>query len=67
MPSRSDKQRKLAENIRTNAERATRMECQKQGIGRLNPRALAIYKKFYEEFRKSALEIEEKQLHEVWN
>lgn len=67
MSSRSDKETKLKKNVEASAERATRNECIKMGIGRQNPKAREIYNKFRQEFEESAKRVDRTKLHEVWN
>ena len=67
MSSRSDKEKKLKNNVDASAERATRCECQKLGIGRQSDRARKIHANFQKEFQKSAYRIDKTKLHEVWN
>jgi len=67
MSSRADKETRLKHNVITNAERATRCDCQKYRIGRQSPQAREIYSKYLKEFQRSAARVEKTKLHEVWN
>lgn len=67
MSSRSDKETRLKHNVITNAERATRCDCQKMKIGRQSPQARKLYDQYLREFQQSARRVEKTKLHEVWN
>ena len=63
MPSRSDKERKLKQNIEVATEREYRAELKKLKQSD-NPKVREMIRKQWE---KSARDVDKNKLHEVWN
>lgn len=67
MSGRTSKEERLKHNLDTSAERWTRSECQRLGIGRQSDKAREMHQEHIKEMRESALRIDRTKLHEVWN